>query len=1126
MNFCHRYFIVLPALLGLVFLVAGLSADPVAPSRQSVTEETEDNKDEDELPLPIEDARRLSYTADEVSWMSVDVSPDGETVVFDLLGDLYTMPMSGGAATRLTDGMAFDGQPRFSPDGSEVVFTSDRNGGENLWIINLESNESRAVTEAKSHRYQSPEWTPDGDYIVVSRAGVRTGNHKLWMFHKDGGSGVQLVKEPDNLKTIGPAFGSDSRYIWYSQRTGDWQYNAIFPQYQLAVYDRDSGKRLTKSSRFGSAFRPTLSSDGRWLVYGTRHDAQTGLRLRDLETGEERWLAYPVQRDDQESRATRDVLPGMSFTPDSTELVVSYGGKLWALPVNGTAARAIRFTADVDIGIGPELDFDYPVDSAPTFVTRQIRDAVPSPDGEQLAFVSMDRLYVMDYPNGTPRRLTDMDVVEAQPDWSPDGGSLVYSIWSTDGGHLYRVAVNPPAAPERLTGIAGLYRQPAWSSNGDRIAFIQDTSQAFRDNTGSRISGATAELAWIPASGGEATLIGPAEGRSAPHFTSDADRIHLHSSSKGLISIRWDGTDEREHIKVTGVKPPDAENAPAASLTLMSPDGKQALAEVNNELYVVTVPYVGGDTPTVSVSDPEKAAFPATKLTQIGGQFPVWSPDGTRVHWSIGNAHVVYDLGDAKEFEVQQAADDEAEEEAEEEGDDAADGDEEEARYEPEETRILIETLRDIPEGVAVLRGARVITMRDDEVIENADVVVRNNRIEAVGVQGSLDVPDGARIIDVDGKTIMPGLVDTHAHMWPNWEIHKSQAWMYAANLAYGVTTTRDPQTATTDVLSYGDHVEAGNMLGPRIYSTGPGVFWNDQVQDLDHARRIMQRYSEYYDTKTIKMYVAGNRQQRQWILMAAREQELMPTTEGSLNLKLNMTEFIDGYPGQEHSLPIFPLYSDLAKLVAASRTVYTPTLLVAYGGPWAENYFYTREQPHNDPKLAHFTPHEELDRRTRRRGQGAGPGPGGWFMDEEHVFSGLAAFVRDLVAEGGRAGIGSHGQLQGLGYHWELWAMQSGGLSNHDALHLATNVGADAIGLDNDLGSIQAGMLADLVVLDANPLDDIRNSNTIRYVMKNGRLYEGDTLDEIYPRKRSVAPFWWQMEKSPDGVPGLGSDR
>ena len=1136
--------------------------------------------------LPLKTARTHTFTTTKGTWLSLDVSPDGQQIVFDLLGDLYTLPIAGGRATRLTSGMAYDAQPRYSPDGKKVVFVSDKSGGENLWIVSLDGKDTTQLTQGNNSQYVSPEWAPDGKYIVASKSGSLFGTAKLWTFNVDGGSGLALTTTPaapPQLKMLGAAFGKDPRYMWFAVRAGDWQYNALGPQYQLYTWDKETGRTSQMSTRFGSAFRPALSPDGKYLVYATRFETKTGLRIRNLETQQEDWLAFPVQRDETESRAPMDAYPGYSFTPDSRAIVVSYGGEIWRVPVDKTAPTKIPFEAEVKLEMGPEVAFKWRVDTAAAMTAKQIRDISPSPDGKKLAFSALAKVYVVDLPSGTPQRVSKSELGEYGPVWSPDGKSLAWATWhDAQGGSIVRATNDPKKGWTTTTLVNGaLYADLSWSPNGDRIVATRAAQREMQEAGAAFFGPAAAEFVWVPSTGGAATAIMPTGGMGNAHFTSNPDRIFAYSGRDGLVSFRWDGTDMKSHLKVTGPMPPamgipatldagleakesrqwiggrasrpttgirasvwgddhDLEPAPPgpppAGLVIMAPKGDQALAMVGMDFYVVTIPTIGSAAPSVSVAAPAMASVPVRKLNEIGGEFPAWSADGRKVMWALGNALWTYDLDRAKVVEDSLKADarikarlraDTTKKDSIARADSIAKADTSKKNapkpgYKPDEIRIAVGATRDTPRGVVVLRGAKAITMKGKEIIENADILVRDNRIVAIGARGSVQIPAGTKEIDVAGKVIMPGMVDTHYHpQWLTPQVHNTQTWQYLATLAYGTTTTRDPQTATTDFMSYGDRVATGEMIGPRIYTTGPGVFAGEPVRDYEHAKQIMSRYAKYYDTKTLKMYMSGNRQQRQWLIMAAKELGIMPTTEGGLDQKLNMTHAIDGYPGIEHTLPITPKYNDVFEWYKATQVTNSPTLIVEYGGPFGEGWFYQSEDLLGDKKLRYFTHPVDVDTKIRRRGAGNAPGPAGFAVKEEYAMWQHAEDVAKTVAAGGRIGVGSHGQLQGLGMHWELWLLQSGGLPTHDALRSATIVGAEAIGLADDIGSLEAGKLADFLVLDKDPLQNIRNSNTISMVMMNGRLYDANNLDEVYPRQRKLPaqPWAYATPKAAAGI-------
>ena len=1045
--------------------------------------------------LPLKSERKIEFETDEGTWLSLTLSPDGKTIVFELLGDLYSLPVSGGEAKQITSGMAFDSQPAISPDGKHIAFVSDRDGSENLWMCNIDGSEPKQLSKDPQGDYASPSWTPDGDYVLVSRKPANS-LHEVWMYHIQGGSGVQVTKastKPDTppqqrVRALGVVASGDGKYFYFARRTGSFTYNTNFPIWQVVRRDRVSGDEDVITSAPGSAFRPVISPDGSKMVFGTRQDTETGLRVRDLATGEEKWLKYPVQRDDQESAATRDVLPGFAFTPDSKDIIVSYGGKIHRVQISTGEASDIPFTAKVSQELGPELKFASRVEEGPV-KARLIQTPSESPDGKHILFSSLTHLYRME-AGGKAQRITSTNAREFQPAWSPDGQWIAYVTWADEGGDIWKLRADGSGSPVKLTRVPAFYRDPVWSPDSKRVVALRQPRQARLNGTGGFAqSGLGMDVIWVPAEGGDATLVVPARGTGRPHFSSDPERIFVYSN-QGLQSFRWDGSDRRTLLKVEGRS--RAPQPTPASDVRISPDGKHALAKLNEQLFLVAMPAAGGETPTVNVNTP---SVPVKKLTDIGADDFQWADGGKAMTWALGSsffrqalATVTYDPPKP-------------------EGADAEKKEEEPApkvKSLASEIEVNIEQPRRKATGTVVLRGAKIITMKGMEVIPDGDIVVTDHRIAAVGKRGSVTIPAGARIFDVKGATIMPGIIDVHAH-WI--EIARGeldpQSWVFMANLAYGVTSGRDPQTSTNDVFAYQDLIDMGEMLGPRAFNTGPGIFSSNDFQSLDEARNVVARYKKYYRTNTVKSYMVGNRKQREWMVMACKENGIMPTTEGGLDLKLDLTHALDGFAGNEHALPIVPLYKDVVEIFARSGISYTPTLLVAYGGPWAENYFYESTKVHDDEKLRRFIPHDILDERAKRRP---------WFSDEEQVFPKLAAQAAKIVRAGGRVCVGGHGQLQGIQCHWEMWALQSGGMTNHEVLRSATLYGAQAIGYEQDLGSIEAGKLADLVVLNKDPLENIRNTNTIRYVMKGGDMWEASTLDQVWPiEKKLQAPWWWK---------------
>jgi len=1095
-------------------------------------EEKKDDKKDEKKGLPLKSDRKVSFTTDEGTWLSLDVSPDGKTIAFELLGDIYTLPIEGGKAKLIDGGMSFDSQPKFSPDGQWIAFLSDREGSENIWIMHPDGTGVKQVSKDSNGEFASPSWDPKGKYLYVSKTHFGIGPREIWMYHMDGGTGIQITKSKptpttkreDRTSVMGVVASSDGRYLYYAERRRDFSYNSMFPLWQIKRKDRKTGEEDMVIEQPRSAMRPGLTPDGKLLLYVTRHETESGLRLRNLETGEDHWVRYPVTRDDQEAIFSRDLFPGYAFLPGGKEIVYNQDGKIRRLNLESGAETVIPFSAEVSQDLGPKLDFPQKVEQGPVKV-RLIHDPAESPDNKKLVFSAMTHLYTLDLPGGKPQRLTTGTTTEFQPAWSPDGKWIAFVSWSSEGGQLWKISAAGGTAVQLSKSLA-VYSNPAFSPDGTKIVFLRGNAY---DRENSAFDGGqtgNADLVWISADGGETNLILPARGAGGPHFTNEKDRIYVYTPG-GLVSLRYDGTDRRTHLQVKGQGLYFFEEPIPADDLVPSPDGQWVLAHVQNQLYLLAMPAVGGEAPTVSVSGP---SVPLKKITDIGADYFGWADDGKTIAWAIGASYFRQPLSSVS-FEPPKDEKKEGEKKDGEKKDgdakdsdkdkkDSADAKKDEKKEEKkpqkfkeqekdvQEIAIDLELPRKTPKGTVVLRGATVVTMKGDEVLKDADVVVENNRITRVGAKGS--APSGAKVFDVRGKTITPGFIDTHAHWF---EIRRgildTQNWAFLANLAYGVTAGLDVQTGTNDMFAYQDLVDTGDIIGQRAFSTGPGVFSDNNFQSAEEVKGVLTKYRKYYGTHNIKSYLVGNRKQRQYMVQAAKELEMMPTTEGALDLKLDLTHVFDGFHGNEHTLPIAPLYKDVLQMFVQSGIAETPTLIVNYGGPFGEDYWYEFSEVHDNAKLNRFTPHRVIDEKTKRRPS--------WFRKDEYEFPKLAAQVAKLERAGGLVGVGSHGQLQGLGYHWELWMLASGGMSPLEVLKCATVNGSKIIGRPEELGTIEPGKLADLVIFDKNPLEDIHNTNTIHWVMKNGEVFEGDTLNQVWPEQKKLEPLWfWNNYDAP----------
>lgn len=1026
---------------------------------------------------PAGNYKEVTFSTNEGTWMSLDVSPDGQTIVFDLLGDIYSLPITGGKAKLLRGGHSLEVQPRFSPDGSRILFTSDAGGGDNIWVMNADGSAPKQITKEDFRLVNNAAWTPDGQYIVTRKhyTGTRSlGAGEIWMYHHTGGSGLQLTKRKNDQQDVNePIVSPDGRYVYYSEDMypgGYFQYNKD-PNNQIFVIkklDRQTGDIETVTGGAGGAFRPQISRDGKKLAFIRRVRTQTVLYIKDVATGEE-WPVYDqLSKDQQEAWTIFGIYPGFAWTPTNDALIIWSKGKIHRIDIaKPNQSTLIPFEAAVSQRVYESVRFAQKVHTD-EFEPNIIRDAVTSPDGKTLVFTAIGQLWKKQLPDGQPIALTEGPSFSSEPNFTADGKTLFYVTWTDkETGAISSLNLDNPAQKTRITTTKGIYRYPHVSKDGTKIVYQKEGDDGVLGYSYTVKPG----IYWMDLQTKEEHFV--QQKGEKPRFNASGTRIFFQTGgdlfgdlSKTFGSVNLDGQREETYLK----------SKYAAQFTV-SPN-EQMIAFVDlHKVYVGQLPKTGR---AVDISADTKA-FPVKQIAKDAGSNLHWSQDNTKITYTLGNQLFTIDV--KQRFEQADST------------------------FNPTPISIGLKVKSDKPQGRIAFTNATIITMKGDEVLTGATILIDGNQIAALGK--GIKIPEGTQIIDAKGKTIMPGLIDAHAHgNHFRHGITPQKHWPYFTNLAYGVTTMHDPSAHSETVFTQSELIKAGKMIGPRVFSTGTILYGADGdfkavVNSLEDARSALRR-TKAMGAFSVKSYNQPRREQRQWIVQAARELEMMVVPEGGSFFMHNYSMILDGHTTIEHNIPVAPLYKDVQTIWKNAKTAYTPTLIVNYGGVSGEYYWYQHTNVWEKERLLRFTPRSIIDSRSRHR----------TMLPEEEYENGhiqTAKSAKLLNDQGVLVNIGAHGQIQGIGAHWEIWMMAQGGMSPHQALKTATINPAKSLGFDQYIGSLEVGKLADLLVLDKNPLLDIKNTESIKYTMINGHLYEAETMNEIGNSTQKREPFYWE---------------
>ena len=971
-------------------------------------------------------ARTIEFTTTEVSGADVTVSPDGQWLIFTMLGHLFRLPVTGGTAEQLTFGPYYDTDPVFSPDGTRVAFVSDRDESEgNIFVLELATGQITQVTrEPWAGR---PTWTPDGQAIVylrfVREAPARRRGLVPALVRRVALNGG----DPETPSALPRLFRSvfylpDGRLAWTvveletNSPRASTRFEVMGPQ----------GTVSTLRTLPGYVDRAVPSPLGNGL-YCSRYLPLGGIVLQPEHL---LFLPFPegAERQIVSVSGIQDSSPRFAVAADNKTLYVGDNGKIWKIALPHGSRKPLPFQARVRLEIQEPVPPPKPILGSPgsSAPPRIIWDPRLSPDGRIVVFGAAGYLWQQSLDGGPARRLFESGAFEWEPAFSPNGQQLAF-VRREHGKEEVRVFDFESGQTRTLA--SGLnYWSPSWSPDGERLLFVemeQDdwSNRVVAVNVGDGTKEKLTETAWW--------------WDARPHLSGDG-RVLYYSGPPGAGTLHA--------LRLNSVSKPEplTQLVHPFNRALVSPDGKWLAFRRRLEIWVARL------------SAAQIKEEDVRELSPEGGNSFAFTPDSSAVIYSSGNHVWRHPLGGG----------------------------------EPEQITIRLELQRPRPPPL-LLQHVRVLDFGLRDFGPETSLFIEQGRIRWIGSEQPRTLPPNTVILDAGGRFVIPGLFDMHVHAaWAVAEGGLNQA----AFLAYGVTSVRNMDGLLVMLNTLADRGETPAEPIPRYFFSGeileneePRGSLNLMLQEEQEVRTYVRSWKGW-GAHFIKV-------RPQWplprvVAEEARRQGL-PVVGHGMTIEQIVRSVALGYAVLEHTNLLSRPYDDVLQLLAAAGTRWDPTLGVIYG-----NDLLLRDEPARlvDSKLRAFTPEwciQEAQKGGAAEGAGTKEVRGRWV---EHLEAIRAAHPRGIKLQAGTDTVPTCGFF-GASLHWELEYFVQAGITPLEVLRIATQQAAEAVGAQDDLGTLEPGQLADIVLLDKNPLKDIRNTQTIWRVIKGGWLFDPEKL-------------------------------